>query len=392
MAASNDVVCGECSKKIDFELKENVFCDKFCKKYFHKKCAGIGDTEFFFYADGGTKKFVCKTCRKKMVETRLSNKGASPTPTTSKGDCKSEKSLTVEVQIHPAPDVIDLTKGLQTKISSKSTEVVIDKTKTKTSSNNNKTIEKVSDKNQSYIKEIHTMMKDMKARQQIMEQKLTSFEDRHIRMENDLKEVNESCQSLKQTIDKLTQENSKLSKENEELRNNLDDCNFRINSLEQNNLLANIEVCGVPESKSENLSDVMNSICSVAQIELQAQDITEFYRKGRSTKSNQPRQIVVKFSKKSVKDKFMAKCKENRKLLNTGLFNNGGARKPIYINHQLTRNTSFLFMKCKKEIPTGKFMFVWISGQGKVLTRTSDRGKVQQIYNLNHLNDFISRH
>lgn len=135
----------------------------------------------------------------------------------------------------------------------------------------------------------------------------------------------------------------------------------------------------------------MNAICNAASIELQTQDITEFYRKGRSMKSNQPRQIVVKFSKKSVKDKFMAKCKESRKNLNTGLFSNGAAKKPIYINHQLTRNTSYLFMKCKKEIAAGKFMFVWISGQGKVLTRSSDRGKVTQIFNLNHLNDIITR-
>lgn len=136
MAANDDVVCGECEQKIDLKLERNIFCDKFCKKYYHKKCSGIGDTEFFFYIDGGTKKFVCKFCRKKMVENRLSSKGTSPISAESTVNKKNEKSLTVDVQVHPATDVIkNQKKGLQTTTTSKSTEIVINHNKTKPQTN-----------------------------------------------------------------------------------------------------------------------------------------------------------------------------------------------------------------------------------------------------------------
>lgn len=226
------------------------------------------------------------------------------------------------------------------------------------------------------MKEIHCIVKEIR--------------DEQANMHKQIKCLTESTEEMKNKVEMLLKSNDDLKAENVFLRKNLDNCNYRINTFEQNMLLNNLEICGITEEKNESINDILNNIDQAVGNILQEEDVVCFYRKQERVNNSTglPRPIVVQLRDNNIKRKFMKCCKSKGRNLNTGLVSSEKPTRPIYVNHQLTKSTSYLFMK---EIKNGKFKFVWVQN-GKVLTRRADRGPIQQIYNINHLNDIISKH
>lgn len=229
-----------------------------------------------------------------------------------------------------------------------------------------------------FMKEIHGIVKEIRAEQ--------------ANMQTQIKRLTESTEEMKHKMESLVKSNEDLKNENEFLRRNIENCNFRINNFEQNELVNNIEICGIPEERNESLNDILNSLNNAVHGELLEDHVICFYRKfERVSKGGLPRPIVVQLKNNNIKTVFMKKCKSLGRKLNTGLVNGIKPTRPVYVNHQLTKATSYLLMNTKKEIKNGKFKFVWVQN-GKVLTRRADRGPIQQIFNINHLNDIISKY
>lgn len=355
MAANNDDVitfekCTKCGDNINAEDDKYLICSNGkCRKCFHPKCASVSDKDFKKYEKDKHKVWFCSKCLSDQTEklqirhpeTRLFSKTSAKT-------------------------VIDVHQEASSCSDSEPIQV-----------NKNKKQQQINDSK--FMKEIHCIVKEIRNEQ--------------ANMHKQIKCLTESTEEMKNKVEMLLKSNDDLRTENDFLRKNLDNCNYRINAFEQNMLLNNLEICGISEEKNESINDILNNIDQAVGNILQEEDVLGFYRKQeRANKSSGlPRPIVVQLRDNNIKRKFMKSCKSKGRNLNTGLVSSEKPTRPIYVNHQLTKSTSYLFMNAKKEIKNGIFKFVWVQN-GKVLTRRADRGPIQQIYNINHLNGIISKH
>lgn len=347
MAATDiDVFCGSCEKVLLIDVERHLICKGSCKKLFHKQCAKISDIEYKSYQKDKHKIWFCEKCvedRSELInERRLSTHLPFSRPsknTPASVNINTETIATAVVVTAPKDDV---------------TEMRI------------------------FMNEIHSIVKDIRLQQ--------------IDMKKVINELRTSTDNMNTKMEAIIISNEELKKENTELKKHLENCNYRINNFEQGLLINNVEICGIPEERNESINDILSDINNSVDNVLADEDVIDFYRKlDRKNKSGLPRPIVVKFSNNSVKLAFIKKCKSKGKQFNTSIVSSVKPPRPIYINHQLTKASAYLYMNAKKEIKNGKFKFVWIQS-GKVLTRRADRGPVQEIYNINHLNGIINQH
>lgn len=354
MAANNDSViicdkCVICEKEINIEDDKFLICsNKKCRKCFHPKCIHLSEIKFKKYEKDKHKVWFCEACLDVQTEKIHQRHPAT------RGFTKT--SETTVAQVHETTSKPDSEPIQMNKITSP---------------------EQVNDVK--FMKEIHRIVKEIR--------------DEQSNMHKQIKCLTESTNEMKNKMETLFKSNEELKTENEFLRKNLDNCNYRINNFEQNILVNNLEICGIAEEKNESINDILNKIDQFVGNVLQEEDVICFYRKHERVNNSAglPRPIVVQLRNNNIKRKFMKSCKSKGKNLNTGLVSSQKPVRPIYVNHQLTKLTSFLFMNTKKEIKNGKFKFVWVQN-GKVLTRRADSGPIQQIYNINHLNGIVSKY
>lgn len=351
MAATDiDVFCGSCEKIIVIEVEKHVFCKGSCKKFYHRKCGTVSEIEYKKYQKDKHKVWFCEKCvddRTEIItERRLSTQGVfSRTSKTTPVPETTNTTIKETAIFHSVPLDVDVTDISNMK---------------------------------SFMNEIHSIVKEIRLQQ--------------IDMRTAINDLKTSTDGMDKKMEAIVKANEELKKENTELRKHLENCNFRINNFEQGLLTNNVEICGIPEERNESINDILNDVNNSVDGNLGDDDVICFYRKfDRKNKAGLPRPIIVQFNNISTKLAFMKKCKSKGKQFNTSIVSNVKPARPIYINHQLTRATSYLYMNAKKEIKNDKFKFVWIQN-GKVLTRRADHGPVQEIYNINHLNDIVNKH
>ncbi|KAG5872296.1 hypothetical protein JTB14_022618 [Gonioctena quinquepunctata] len=86
----------------------------------------------------------------------------------------------------------------------------------------------------------------------------------------------------------------KLSKENADLKVMVVQLTTRIENIEQEARLNNIEIQGVPEKSNENIFQILDHIA---------------HRVAYSTQSEKPKSIIVKFQSKVKRDEILAAAK-----------------------------------------------------------------------------------
>jgi prefoldin subunit 5 len=197
--------------------------------------------------------------------------------------------------------------------------------------------------------------------------------------------------NFRDTIDVLSQENTDLKNENKKLNNEIhriyDDIDFwmlKIDKLEQQNLVKNVEIVGVPTTDNENLNEVVQKLFHHTKFEFTESTITDVYRKPNNNKSGLPGSIVVSFNSIANKEKFITRTKGKR--LTSSFLNQHNAR-PVYIDEHLTKRNKYLFYwaRCIKRENLVKF--AWVAN-GKVLIKEAENSKTIIVENTNALENF----
>lgn len=203
---------------------------------------------------------------------------------------------------------------------------------------------------------------------------------------------------LKQTSNKLEIENKHMSNKIDLLKSDstnlhskvlalekqLNDCNSTITNLssqlcynDQQCRMNNLEICGIPTSKSENLLNILQIIATKAGISLESCDIDHINRVRRFSSSNgnntQTPNIVVKFTQRRKKCDFLAAVRARRGLTTADLDIDGPA-KPVFVNEHLTSNNKYLYSQARKLGKECGFAYIWIK-DCKIFVRKSDVAK-----------------
>lgn len=149
----------------------------------------------------------------------------------------------------------------------------------------------------------------------------------------------------------------------------------KISTLEQQARQCNAEISNLPEKKSENLLNIFESLSRLVDYSIKKSDIISIHRVPHAdVKSTRPKNIIVKFTSRIMRDNFLSAYRGKKGLTSETLGVSGPAHK-IYCNEHLTLENKTLFRKCREAASQKNIKYVWVK-HGTILTRKSDTSPV----------------
>ncbi len=220
--------------------------------------------------------------------------------------------------------------------------------------------EDVHKKNAKITSQFETFKKEM---QSSKEHSLVQPEVKNLKVE--IEKLQESQKNQQRRIERLELENCQKSTEIRKLKAKLDD-------VEQHGISNDVQIVGLSENSTSE--DDVEALVQLGKqkcgMDLKASDIEHTYRLGKP-REQKPRDIIVRFCKKSTREKF---CR-NRK----SIVNQGDPAKNIYVNDHLTEHRRHLLYAARHLYKSGKISAAWSQG-GNVLIRKYEGGNPIQIH------------
>ncbi|XP_073951865.1 uncharacterized protein [Choristoneura fumiferana] len=126
--------------------------------------------------------------------------------------------------------------------------------------------------------------------------------DRQDKFDKRLKNIEECIKSHNQCEPELLQ-----------LKKNSSNLQFQLNEYQQRERILNLEITGLPELKTENLTDIMIAIANYSGVILTSADIEHVNRvQPRQAVAGRPRAVVMKLKKRILKDNILAGIRKAR--------------------------------------------------------------------------------
>lgn len=158
----------------------------------------------------------------------------------------------------------------------------------------------------------------------------------------------------------------------------------KLDTFEQQSRLTNVEICNVPERRNENLSEMIEALGVAIKHTVTKQDVVSIHRVPHATSSSShPKNIIVKFTTRSLRDNFLASARLSRGVHSNSLNVSGEPRK-IFINEHLTLKNKALFREAREAARKYKFRFVWVK-HGNILVRENESSHVIGVRSLSDI-------
>lgn len=219
-----------------------------------------------------------------------------------------------------------------------------------------------------------------------------SLSDIYKKLENiqtTIKQMQSEMTYYKETVKTLTQQNISLRNDNDKLKARIQNTEYQVESIKQQQLQNNILLCGIPETENEDLSIIVKNITNTLSITLNTDEITTIHRKTISgTKSaGLPAPILVKFTNTQIKNDIMNAKKG--KQLDTTILATKTIKRPIYINEHLTRHRQYIFKNTRDLRREKKIEYTWTKN-GDIYIRQKSDSPAVKIKNIEQLNAFTT--
>lgn len=201
---------------------------------------------------------------------------------------------------------------------------------------------------------------------------------------------------FKEQHESTTKHMVELQTENANMRSTITQLNNRVDQLEQQARANNVALQCIPEKKSENLHNIVTSICNVVSCAIKPENIVKCTRIAKIDPSgSRPRSIVVQLSSSNIRDQFPAAVKTYNKSkrtieekLNTGDIGFGCNKSPVCVIEHLTPSNKALHAAARLRAKEKKYKFVWIRN-GKIFVRKSDDTDYIMIRDRESLNKIV---
>lgn len=183
-------------------------------------------------------------------------------------------------------------------------------------------------------------------------------------------EIQSTLLTITNTLEKISEQVNELSEKDKKKESQINAMDVRINKLEQQMIVKNIEIKNV-QNININPYEVVKKIANSLNIEINESDVNKAYRL-----RNQKDKIIVEFSSLSKKKEIMKKINRHRvdaQIINTAENNNENNNshnqsKYIYINDLLTYNNRQILWITKTKAKECNWKFVW-TRDGKIFAR-----------------------
>lgn len=170
----------------------------------------------------------------------------------------------------------------------------------------------------------------------------------------------------------------KLENENSSLMCTVSELNARVGQMEQLSRDCNVEVQCVPESRTENVVEVLNKLLHSVSCELPASSVLSVHRVAKlNSDSDRPRSIVAKLATPLLRDSVLAavtkfnKSKKNKDDKLNSLHLGFASKQPIYVSEHLTPSNKKLHAAARKFAKEKDYLYVWIRN-GRIFIRKNN--------------------
>ncbi|XP_045511016.1 uncharacterized protein LOC123705943 [Colias croceus] len=240
-----------------------------------------------------------------------------------------------------------------------------------------------SDYNHSTIlEELHAFRSDMRSQLAMIREDIAGFSDKMEELSKTVDCVTQRLETIEQKVETL--ENSQInSSSSAELQNTITQLKKELNDRDQECLLMDVDITGIPETPGENLQHVISLVAKKLAITLDANDIVHAQRSGpqrsrvETNRENSPRPISVRFARRSLRDNFLKNARVRRGADTTDLSPGNNPRR-FYVNERLTYMNRQLFHKARLEGCRLKWRYVWTK-DGRVYARRDTDTVVKRI-------------
>lgn len=209
--------------------------------------------------------------------------------------------------------------------------------------------------------------------------------------------LNTSCERM-DTIEarvealEIKHEQKILPTHNDHVDNTIAELKCQLNERDQELLLNDIEITGIPECKDESTLHLVKVIGVKLGIALDERDLVHAERVGATHRNRvaasdttnpadpatrRPRSISVRLARRATRDSLLRAARVRRGL-STDALDMPGPPHRVYINERLTRANRQLFYRARQAGSLHNWKHVW-TRDGKILARKDDGLRVERI-------------
>ena len=224
--------------------------------------------------------------------------------------------------------------------------------------------------------------------------KLNMLTKSNSELEKSVNYCSDKVDSFDSTLNKLSnsisEQGNRISKTESRCLNlelEMEKLHSNINFLEQDKLVNNIEITGIPMTDNENTFEIIKIISNKLNIELDDKKVIKAYRMTlNKNKMNCP-SIIVNFDNTSTKLELI-KAIKLRAINQNGLLANeihtSFAKNNVYINDQLTKDNKHLFWLARLVSKNYNYRFSWANHSG-VFIKRDEGSRFIKIISINQL-------
>ncbi|CAG5051520.1 unnamed protein product [Parnassius apollo] len=175
-------------------------------------------------------------------------------------------------------------------------------------------------------------------------------------------------------VTRLTQVESQL-RSNDDVTSQINLLNDKIDAMEQQPRLYNVEIANLPERRDENLLSIIEKIGCVIKHPVSKSDIVSAHRVPHfDKKCSRSKNVIIKFTTKIIRDNFITAAGANKGLKSDQLAVPGTIHN-VYVSEHLTAKNKQLFRLCRQQATKHNYKFTWIK-HGTVLVRQTETSPI----------------
>ena len=176
---------------------------------------------------------------------------------------------------------------------------------------------------------------------------------------------------------------AEASTKHDELAAELEVYKTKYDETEQANRQCNIEIHNVPESKTENVLNIVSNLSAALNVPIPTEQVRSAHRVRARAHTDRPRNIVVQLGTRRLRDDIISAARVRRGLTTESL-QIAGASQKVYVNEHLTLRNKILYAKVRKAQSENNYEFVWVKN-GNIFARKTTGAKYLLLKNENDI-------
>ncbi|KAJ8721116.1 hypothetical protein PYW08_006581 [Mythimna loreyi] len=315
--------CGACGKFL--AINDGIKCTK-CPVFYHRVCVNLGPTV------SSSAKWMCPGCKAKVPRTDNSH-----TPVKGIDELSSSSVQAAVARSDNTSDKISDTEGISLAV------------------------------------EIRCLRSEVNA----LRDELRQFRDEFSGLDDKMNKCCNRMDTLEERVKEIEENmDSSGSPRLVQLEETIGELQQQLNEREQESLMNDVQLSGVVESSGENSAQLIGTLALKLGIRLEEQDIVFAKRVGNVRRDHtegeklRPRIIVVRLSRRAVRDDLLSAVRVRRNLTTADIGVPGTPRR-IYLNERLTKTNRQLFYNTRQAAIRLEWKYTWTK-DGRILARKEE--------------------